>query len=193
MAMELGLARFEEWLVLYKEQDDELGKVARFVFADLENGCWPRRNKVRPRMFYGTDKELEENFTHLRAVHNMSSSSMQTFQRVFEQFRQENNSHEREKLRMRVQDLVHDAMGVKRPDRSVYALPGPERLIRRRLRDMINSCLSGSGVTLSEIASYIASEHLGLPPEEHGRMLTPLVGEEICDAEDWVRSGFVAF
>jgi hypothetical protein len=45
-ALMLGLARFEEWLVLQKDRDDESGKVARYVLADLERGCWPRRNKV---------------------------------------------------------------------------------------------------------------------------------------------------
>src|SRR5829696_7822638 len=92
-ALELGLARFEEWLVLQRERDDESGKVARYVLADLERGCWPRRNKVRRSMFYGTKKELQENEWHLRATHNLSSRSLETFERVFEQFRQENSEY----------------------------------------------------------------------------------------------------
>jgi hypothetical protein len=58
---------------------------------------------------------------------------------------------------------------------------------------MIRSCQSKYGVTLYEIACYVASEHLELPPQDYGRMLTPLVGEEIYLAEDFVQSGFVAW
>jgi hypothetical protein len=58
---------------------------------------------------------------------------------------------------------------------------------------MIHRRRSKSGVTYSEIAWYVASEHLGLPPQEYGRMLTPLVAEEIYLAESFVKSGFVAF
>ncbi len=61
------------------------------------------------------------------------------------------------------------------------------------LRTMIRSCQSKYGVTLYEIACYVASEHLELPPQDYGRMLTPLVGEEIYLAEDFVQSGFVAW
>jgi hypothetical protein len=48
---------------------------------------------------------------------------------------------------------------------------------------MIYGCVRRSGVTLSEVARHIASEHLDLPPQEYGRMLTPLVGEAIHEAE----------
>jgi hypothetical protein len=187
-----GLARFEEWLSLQTERDDETGKVARCVLADLGRGCWPRRKKVRSHMYYGAKMELEEDLWHLRSAHNVSSGSLQTFERVFERFRQENNEYEREKLRMRVRDLMYDALGVRTPhwrhEKSVE-----HKALTRALRGMIRSWQSKSGVRLHEIACYVASEHLGLPPEEYGRMLTPLVGEEIYLAEDWVQSGFVAF
>jgi hypothetical protein len=62
-----------------------------------------------------------------------------------------------------------------------------------QLRDIIHRYQSKSDVTLYEIACYIASEHLDLPPKEYGRMLTPLVGEEMYQAEDWLRCGFVPF
>jgi len=191
-ALELGLARFEEWLVLQREPDDESGKVARYVLADLERGCWPQRNKVRSHMYYGAKKELEENLWHLRSAHNLSSPPLQTFERVFERFRQENNEFEREKLRMRVRELMYDALGVRTPqwrhEKSVEY-----KNVTRRLRGIIRSCQSKSGVTLYEIACYVASEYLELPPQEYGRMLTPLIAEEIYLAESFVKSGFVAF
>ena len=191
-ALTRGLARFEEWLVLQKDRDDESGKVARYVLADLERGCWPRRNKVRWGMFYGAKKELEEDRWHLLSEHNLSSGALQTFERVFERFRQENNEFEREKLRMRVRGLMYDALGVRTPqwrhEKSVEY-----KNSTRRLRGMIRSWQSKSGVRLHEIACYVASEHLELAPQEYGRMLSPLVGEEIYLAEDFVQSGFVAF
>jgi hypothetical protein len=191
-ALKHGLARFEEWLSLQKDRDDESGKVARYVLADLERGCWPRRKMVRSCLYYGAKKELEEDLWHLRSAHNVSSGSLQTFERVFERFRQENNEFEREKLRMRVRGLMYDALGVRTPqwrhEKSVEY-----KNSTRRLRGMIRSWQSKSGVTLYEIACYVASEHLGLPPQEYWRMLSPLVGEEISLAEDFVQSGFVAF
>ena len=93
---------------------------------------------------------------------------------------------------MRVRELMYDALGVRTPqwrhEKSVEY-----KNSTRRLRGMIRSWQSKSGVTLYEIACYVASEHLGLPPQEYGRMLSPLVGEEIYLAEDFVQSGFVAF
>ena len=192
-ALERGLARFEEWLSLQTERDDESGKVARYVLADLERGCWPRRKKVGSRMFYGAKRELEEDLWHLRSEHSLSSRSLQTFKQVFERFCQENNEYEREKLRMRVQEAVQDAMGVFNIGRANSPSLKVEAPETGQLRDMIRSYQSTSGVTLYEIACYVASEHLALPPKEYGRMLTPLVGEEIYLAEDWVQSGFVAF
>lgn len=191
-ALTHGLARLEEWLSLQKERDDESGKVAKFVLADLERGCWPRRNKVRSHKFYGAKRELEENRSHLHDPHNFSLTSIRTFEQVFERFRQENNEFEREKLRMRVRPLVDDALGVLTPQ-WIKGAPAEYEALIPTLRTMIRSWQSKSGVTLYEIACYVASEHLGLPPKEYGRMLTPLVGEEIYRAEDWaVQSGFVA-
>ena len=191
-ALKHGLARFEEWLSLQTERDDESGKIARYVLADLERGCWPRRKKVRSHMYYGAKMELEEDLWHLRSAHSLSSGALQTFERVFERFRQENNEYEREKLRMRVRPLVYDTLGVVTPQWTDGIPAGYKNLIPT-LRDMIRSWQSKSGVTLYEIACYVASEHLELAPQEYGRMLTPLVGEEIYLAEDWVQSGFVAF
>jgi hypothetical protein len=191
-ALKHGLARFEEWLSLQAWRDDESGKVARHVIADLERGCWPRRKKVRSHIYYGAKRELEEDLWHLRSEHNLSSGSLQTFERVFERFRQENNEYEREKLRMRVRELMYDALGVHTPQ-WMHEKSIEYEALSRTLRGMIRGCQSKSGVKLYEIACYVASEHLELPPREYGRMLTPLVGEEIHLAEDWVQSGFVAF
>ncbi len=191
-ALNNGLARFEEWLSLQTERDDESGKVARCVLADLERGCWPRRKKVRSHMYYGAKMELEEDLWHLRSAHSLSSDALQTFKQVFERFRQENNEFERERLRMRIRSFVYDALGVRTPQ-WMHEKSVEYKALTRTPRGMIRDCQSKSGVTLYEIACYVSSEHLELAPQEYGRMLTPLVGEEIYLAEDWVQSGFVAF
>ncbi len=93
--LELGLARFEEWVALQRAQDGEFGKVARFVLVDRADGCWPSTRSMPRGAFYGTDEELEVYRRHLIAEHNLRSSSFQTFQQVFEHFTQENNSEKK--------------------------------------------------------------------------------------------------
>jgi len=75
----------------------------------------------------------------------------------------------------------------------VNGIPAEYKALIPTLRDMIRNWQSKSGVTLYEIACYVASEYLELPPQEYGRMLTPLIAEEIYLAESFVKSGFVAF
>ncbi len=94
-------------------------------------------------------------------------------------------------------NILSEAMSVPAP------LPprSPERYRNepyKKLGDIVRSCLSDCGGTLSgakvrEIAYYIASEHLGLPPEEYGGMLTPLVGSEIWEVERFRRTGMISF